>query len=173
MALRRNYNKRFKGVSMRSGHFYKFKYTAWENDPRPTIILMYALEGTHPNTGNQFRFFQAINFTYIPRTVRKRFLNEWMRIYQSGNPNDLRFTWELIKRKYPWLKIAVRRYFFKPNYYMTALEEIPIDRIEKEVISTWNKDFSKKVKTALINKFRNVFKRRKQTKKDIRRSRRI
>lgn len=100
-----------------------------------------------------------------------------MRIYQGSNPNNLKFTWELIQRKYPWLKIAIRRYFFQPNYYMTALEEIPIDRIEKEVISTWNKDFSKKVKTALINKFRNVLgrrrKQRRKTKKQKRRDRRI
>jgi hypothetical protein len=126
---------------------------------------MYAIEGTHPNTGNQWRFFQAINFTYIPRSVRKRFLDDWMRILQGST--DPRFTWELIKRRYPWLKVAVRRYFFQPNYYMTSLREIPIDQIEKEVISTWHKDFSKKVKTAL---FRN---RKKRTKKQRRLDRRI
>ena len=75
MAIRRGYKKKYKGVDMKSGYFYTFKYQAWENDPKPTIIFMYTLEGIHPNTGHQWRFFQGINFTYIPRSVRKRFIN--------------------------------------------------------------------------------------------------
>jgi len=163
MAIRRQYKKKYKGVMMETGHFYTFKYQAWENDPHPTIILMYALEGTHPTTGHQWRFFQGINFTYIPRSVRKRFVNDWMKLLQSST--NTKFTWELVKRKYPWLKVAVRRYFFKPSYYIKSLEEVPLDQVNKVVISTWHKDFSKKVKTTLINKFRNVMRNRGRAKK--------
>jgi hypothetical protein len=166
MGIRRAYYKKFQGVEMKSGYFYTFKYQSWENDPEPTIILMYALEGIHPNTGHQWRFFQAINFTYIPRSVRKRFLNEWKRVLASTN--DPRFTWELIKRKYPWLQIAVRRYFFRPNYFIKSLKEIPIEDIDKVIVSTWHKDFSKKVKATLINKFRRVLRNRGKAKKSRR-----
>ena len=180
MAVRRIYKKRFKGVPMKSGYFYTFRYQAWENDPSPTIILMYFLEGTHQNTGHQWRIIQAINFTYIPRSIRKRFIDDWSRILQQTN--DVRFTWQLVKRKYPWLQVAVRRYFYKPNYYIKGLKEIPLTELDKYVVSTWHKDFSKKVKTTLINKFRGVMQRRKaakqkasakKTKKNIRKGRRI
>ena len=167
MAIRRVYKKKYKGVDMKSGYFYKFKYQAWENDPHPTIIFMYSLEGIHPNTGHQWRLFQGINFTYIPRSVRKRFINDWMRYLQSTS--NVKFTWELVKRKYPWLKIATRRYFFRPTYYIKSLEEIPLEDVEKVVISTWSKDFSKKVKSTLINKFRNVMRNKGRAKKPRRR----
>lgn len=175
MAVRRVYKKRFKGITMQTGHFYTFRYRPWANDPKPTIILMYALEGRNPNTGHEYRFFQAINFTYIPRSIRKRFIDDWVRIL--GSTNDVRFTWQLIKRRYPWLKVAIRRYFFKPNTYINALQEIPLSEVDKYVVSTWHKDFSKKVKTELISKFRNVLKRRKQKKAarraKVRKNRRI
>jgi hypothetical protein len=158
MAIRRIYKKKFKGQTLKSGHIYTFKYQAWENDPRPTIILMYSLEGNHPRTGHQWRFLQAINFTYIPRSLRRQFARDWMQVLQrTDNP---RFRWELVKRKYPYLQNAVRRYFIKPNYYIQELKEIPFDDIEKAVVSTWSKDFSKKVKTSLMTKFRNVLRRR-------------
>lgn len=176
MAIRRVYKKRFKGVNMQSGLFYTFRYRAWANDPKPTIILMYALEGTNQRTGHQWRFFQGINFTYIPRSVRKRFIDDWIRIVQNTSPVNLRFSWELVKRKYPWLKVAVRRYFFKPNTYINDLKQIPLDEVERYVVSTWHKDFSKKVKTELINKFRRVFMRRnkkeKKRKRDLQKRRR-
>jgi hypothetical protein len=121
---------------------------------------MYALEGIHPNTGHQWRFFQAINFTYIPRSQRMMFAKEWKIIFERTNGN-VRLTWELVKKRYPFMQNAVRRYFFKPNYYITSLKEIPFDNMEKYIISTWSKDFSKKVKSSLINKFRNVLKRRR------------
>ena len=162
MAVRRIYKKSFKGVPMKSGYFYTFRYRPWHNDPKPTVILMYALEGRHQSTGNQWRFFQCINFTYIPRSVRKRFIDDWTRILQ--NTRDPRFTWQLIKRRYPWLKVAIRRYFYKPNTYITNLKEIPLEELDKYVVSTWHKDFSKKVKTELINKFRGVLKRRREKK---------
>lgn len=132
---------------------------AWENDPHPTVILMYSLEGTHPNTGHQWRFLQCINFTYIPRTLRRQFARDWKQVLQRTN--NPRFRWELVKRKYPYLQNAVRRYFIKPNYYITNLKEIPFDDIEKVVVSTWSKDFSKKIKTSLLSKFRRIMGRRR------------
>jgi hypothetical protein len=128
---------------------------------------MYAIEGINPSTGHQWRIIQCINFTYIPKAVRKRFLDIWLLELQKKS--DIRFTWERIQSHYPWLKNATRRYFFKPSYYITNLEEIPIANVQKEVISTWSKDFSKKIKTAIFQKFRtaiaNRFKKKKPPRK--------
>ena len=92
MAIRRNKKKKFKKITWQSGHIYTFKYQAWQNDPHPVIILMYALEGRHPNTGNQWRFFQGINFTYIPRSMRRAFIKNWLRIWDNS-------TWTLHGRQ--------------------------------------------------------------------------
>jgi len=163
MTIRRRYNKLFHGVKVKSGYVYQFKYQAWENDPEPTCIVMYALEGIHPNTNHEWRFFQCINFTYIPREDRRRFARDWMHI--MGNSKNPKFTWEVIKRKYPYIKHAVRRYFFKPDYYITKLREVPFDKMEQAIVSTWAKDFSKKVKSSLFNKFRKIFRNQAQFKK--------
>lgn len=171
MAVRRNYSKTFKGVKVKSGHIYRFKYQAWENDPSPTVIMMYALEGNHDRTGHQWRFFQAINFTYIPRPIRKQFAEAWMKEFTRSK--NVKFTWEKIKIQYPYIQNAVRRYFIKPTYYITDLEEVPFDQWEKAIVSTWSKDFSKKVKSSLINKFRRVLRGRKQFKRTGKFPRRI
>lgn len=159
MAVKRVYKKRFKGVTVKSGHIYTFKYQAWEHDPRPVVIMMYALDGIHPNTGHQWRFFQAINFTYIPRSIRRQFAQQWARTYQRTNGN-VKFTWELVQRRYPYLKHAVRRYFFKPNYYINELIEVPWEDMEKVIVSTWSKDFSKKLRMSLLGKFRRAMRGR-------------
>ena len=158
MALKRIYKKRFRGVTVKSGHIYKFKYQAFENDPQPLVIIMYAIQGKHPNTGHEWRLFQAINFSYIRRSDRKRFAKDWLKILNKTQ--DPKFRWELVKSKYPYLKNATRRYFYKPNYYISKLEEIPFEDIEKEVISTFSKDFSKKVRSFLRSKVRSIRKRR-------------
>jgi len=163
MAIKRVFKKKFKGITMKSGYIYTFKYQAWENDPKPTAILLYALDGTHPRTGNQWRFFQMLNMTYIPRTIRKQFIKEWV-IYLQKTKN-VKLTWEIIIKKYPRLKHSVRRYFFKPNYYIKDLKEVPLDKIEDVVVSTWSKDFSKKVKTSLLNKFKRVMQNRNRASK--------
>lgn len=144
---------------MRSGHIYTFKYQAWEHDPRPVIILMYALEGTHENTGHQWRFFQGINFTYIPRSIRKQFVRDWKRTWDRTGGN-VRFTWEMVQRRYPYLRGAVRRYFFRPSYYITDLMEVPYEDLDRLVVSTWSKDFSKKLKMSLLAKFRRAMRGR-------------
>ena len=109
MAIRRNLRKRFKGVNVRSGHIYKFKYSPWENDPEPIVIMMYALEGINTRadgTKHQWRFFQAINFTYIPRSLRKKFAFEWQKEQTRSRGNAV-FTWEKVKSKYPYLQITL------------------------------------------------------------------
>jgi len=159
MAITRKFKKRFKGVTVKSGHIYTFGYQAWENDPKPVVIMMYALDGTHPNTKHQWRFFQAINFTYIPRTMRRTFAAEWTRIFEANNGN-VRFTWEMVQRRYPYLKGAVRRYFFKPTYFIKDLKEVPFDQMEDIIVSTWSKDFSKKLKISLLSKFRRAMRGR-------------
>lgn len=124
---------------------------------------MASIEGEHQNTGHQWRIFQCINFSYIPRAYRKRFLKVWLEELDKGiNP---RFTWRKVVAKYPYLKPAIRRYFFKPSYYIQKLEEIPLDEVEKAVISTWHKDFSKKITTALLSKFKKAVGMRKELNK--------
>ena len=163
--LRVHYKKKQHGITLRSGHAYKFRYSAWANDPEPTAIFMYAFSGTHPNTNRQWRFYQMINLTYIPRAQRAAFAKDWVNVLRRTN-GDTRFTWQLVQGKYPFLKLAVRRYFYSPNYYISKLQEIPYDdKFEKNVVSTFSKDFSKKVKVSLMSKFRNVFMRRKEFRK--------
>jgi len=164
MAIRRIFRKKFHGVMLKSGYIYTFRYSSWINDPTPTIIFMYSLEGTHPRTGHQFRFLQAINFTYIPRSMRRSFANEWTRVFQQTNGN-VQFTWEIVKRRYPYLKHAVRRYFIKPTYYITKLQEIPFEDMEKVIVSTWSKDFSRKIKVSLLQKFRSAMRGRREIKR--------
>jgi len=155
MAIRVIMRKNFQNVSWRSGHIYKFKYQAWSNDPEPVIILMYALSGIHPTTGNQWRFFQGINFTYIPRSQRRQFASKWVREWEATG-GSFQFTYERMLREFPYLKSAVRRYFFKPAYYISNAVEVPLEDIEDVIVSTWSKDFSKKLRTNLVQKFRKV-----------------
>jgi hypothetical protein len=168
MAIKKWKRKRFEGIEWRSGHFYKFKYQAAQNDPEPHIIFMYAFSGTHPRTKRQWRFFQAINFSYIPRNVRQRFLNDWLvRIKRDPNNN---FTWNKVKAKYPWLKIAVRRYFYSPGTYIINPEEIPFDDAQSIIVGTWKKDFSKKIIDTIRSKARklkSMFSRKNKKKKKV------
>jgi hypothetical protein len=150
-------------VKMKSGYVYSFKYQAWENDPKPTVIFMYAFTGNHPTTGRQWRFFQAINFTYIPRADRKRFAQDWMT--HMANTNNVKFTWNMVKASYPYMEHAVRRYMYTPKPRITNMREIPWDKLDKAIVSTFSKDFSKKVYSSLINKFRAVMANRRQFKK--------
>jgi hypothetical protein len=163
MAVRRIYKKRFKGTEWKSGHVYSFKYTAWENDPKPTIILMYHLQGVHPVSKHNWSLFQGINFTYIPRGQRKKFAKDWLKILSKTN--NPRFRWEYIKRKYPYIQHAVRRYLTRPKTYISQITEVPFEDFEKAVVSTYSKDFSKKVKSSIINKLRGVFRRAKKTRR--------
>lgn len=152
MALRSHLQKKFKNVVWRSGQVYKFKYQAWQNDPEPVIVFMNAYSGRHPTTQHEWHFFQGINFTYIPRPQRRQFAEAWVREWESGNrPN---FSWDTILTRYPYLKNAIRRYFYKPNYYITDVVQVPLEDMEDVIVSTWSRDFSKKLKTSLVQKYR-------------------
>ena len=153
MALTIQYTKKFQKVVWKSGHFYKFKYQAWESDPEPVILLMYAYSGRHPNTGHSWLFFQAINFTYIPRTHRKFFVERWMVYWEQSNGN-FQLTWGRVLSEFPFVKNAVRRYFYSPAYYIQNPMEIPMEDIENVVVSTWSKDFSKKLRTSVVQKIK-------------------
>ena len=159
MAIKRILKKKFHNVTMRSGHIYSLHYRAWHNDPDPTVIFMYSLEGIHPNTGHQWHFLQCINFTYVPRIMRRAFAKDWAETLKRTNGNT-NFTWNICQRRYPYLKGAVRRYFFKPNYYISKLKEVPFEKMEDAVVSTWSKDFSKKIRTSLFKKFKRVLRNR-------------
>lgn len=159
--LRQKKTKRISGVQFKSGYFYKFKYRAAENDRKPHIIFMYAYEGNHPNTGRQWRFFQAINFTYIPRNVRRRFMKVYLDEREKYEGN---LQWDHIKRQFPWLKIAIRRYQYSPGYIIIP-EEIPFEEAEDVIVSTWMKDFSKQAILKLRSKIRKSMEARGKKKK--------
>lgn len=166
MPLKHVHIKRLKGVTLRSGYFYKFRYHAWHNDKNPTVIFMSAITGMH-SSGHQWRLIQCINFTYIPRAMRKRFLKSWMK--ELDRKGKKKFTWDKVISRYPYLKPAVRRYLLKPVYYIKDLQEIPLDDVERVVVSTMSRDFSKRAARKLRgykNKFiKALFNRKKKKKK--------
>lgn len=167
MALNIQYTFKQSGITMRSGHFYQFRYQAWANDPKPMIILFYKIQGINPNTGHQWRLIQGVNLNYIPRSHRRLFVNQWQHAYEVSNGN-IKFTYEDMKRRYPWLRYGVRRYMTKPTYYIQNAIEIPFEDAEEAVLSTYDKDFSRKVKQELTNKYRRVMDRTKKQNKETR-----
>jgi hypothetical protein len=164
MTLRRLYKVKYDRTNWVSGHIYTFKYRPWENDPEPVVVFLNAITGTHPKTGNQWKLFQCINFTYIPKSKRRQFAQSWVKEFDRLNGNT-RLTFQKVKRRYPDLTVATRRYIYKTAGYITKSKELPFEEWEKAVVSTFSKDFSKKVKVNLINKFRQVIGRRKRRKK--------
>lgn len=170
MALKTQYTFRQNGITFNSGHFYSFRYQAWANDPKPLIILFYRITGVNPSTGHQWRLIQGINLNYIPRSHRRLFVNQWQHHYETHNGN-VKFTYEDMKRRYPWLRYGIRRYMTKPAYYIKNPVEIDFDNIEEAVLSTYDKDFSRKLKQELVSKYRRVKERttahNKKTKKGL------
>ena len=125
---------------------------------------MYSFSGTHPRTGRQWRFMQCINFTYVPRNIRKTFAKVWIKEFERMKGNT-RFTYDKVKRRYPGLKHATRRYMYTPAARITKAKEIGFEDWQKAIQSTLTKDFSKKLKISLVRKFKSVLKRRKKRKK--------
>jgi hypothetical protein len=162
MAIKVDLNFKWKRTEWKSGHIYTFKYHAWHNDPQPTVILMYRLFGMNPKSGHFWRLIQCINFTYIPRPMRQQFASTWVQTMERTGGNAA-FTWQLCKRRFPYLKHAVRRYLIKPDYYITNVKAIPLEDMESVIVSTWSKDFSKKLRTDLIQKYRKVMDKKKKT----------
>lgn len=101
--------------------------------------------------------------TYIPRSQRKTFAIVWMRTLKK-NRGNVKFTWRLVQDRFPYLQLAVRRYFYSPSYYITKVKEIPMDEKswEKAVVSTFSKDFSKKIKVSFMSKIKKALGLRKK-----------
>lgn len=167
MALKIEGKFKFKNVIWKSGHLYKFRYSNWYSDPEPLAILLYRFKGYHPKTGRQWRFIQCINLNYVPRHIRRNFAINWINTLERNNGNVL-LTWQEIKSKFPGIakSDAIRRYFYSPNYYITKVQYIPIENMEEAIVSTWHRDFSKKIKMALTRKRKSAEKRRKQRTDD-------
>lgn len=156
MSLHTSTKKRHGQIMFEAGKFYKFNYRGYNNDPTPVVIFINAIEGINENTGHQWRLIQAINLSYVPRKDRIRFVNDWQ-LY-SEKAHDIKFTWRLIERKYPYIKFAIRRYFLKPLYYINDLKLLDTqEKIQKEVIGSMAKDFSKKIKIALLKKVKKEY----------------
>ena len=164
--LQREFVKPHNGVLVKSGHVYVFNYSAWQNDKRPTVLMMYAVSGIHPKTKHEHRYFQGINFTYIPRSQRVAFAKLWVDYYNRKitDPNNVSpsilkdfFTWEKVKRFYPMLEPGIRRYFYKPAYYITNMVEVQPKDMKKAIESTWAKDFSTKVRNVFARRLKKIF----------------
>lgn len=157
MALKISKRFKFQKIWWKSGHFYTFRYSNYYEDPEPVIVLLYKFSGTHPSTGRQWRFIQCINLNYVPRDIRKKFVLTWKDelIRRNGNVS---LTWENIKTRFPGIanSNAIRRYFYSPSYYIQKPKYIELDNVEDVVISSWHKDFSKKLKRAAIRKVKSA-----------------
>ncbi len=171
MALKQTYRFKFKNVIWKSGYIYTFRYNSYRSDPTPTIILLQRTTGRHPNTGNQHNYITGINFTYIPRSHRRLFGLQWKNAMERTRGN-VQFTWNDVKRQFPYLRFGIRRYLLNPNYRIQKPIEIPLDDMEDAIIDTWSKDYSKKVKVDMVQKFNRIKKfqkaHNKKTKKSLR-----
>ena len=155
MALKISYKLKHNGVLLRSGHFYTFDYTAYENDPSPMIIFISAIQGINPKTGHQWRLIQGINMNYIPRSDRKNFLEIWNKHFDKTN--DVKFTWNVVKSKFPYLKLSIRRFMLKPKYYIRKLKYIEPENLQKEMVKSLHKDFSETLKRRLGSRLKKFF----------------
>ena len=139
-------------VWFKSGHIYTFKYKNFQFDPEPTVIVLYTIKGIHPNSGHYHHYIQAINFTYIPRGKRREFIYEWKKLLEFYH-GDVYFTWDTVKRSYPYMQIAIRRYLLDGNLINNG-KEIPVEDMDKVVVSTWARDYSKQALMALAFKYK-------------------
>jgi hypothetical protein len=158
MALQIDYISRFNNVQLKSGQIYSFSYQGYEHDPKPLIVFINRISGTHPRTGNQHRYIQGINLNYIGRSYRKQFAEDWVTAYHQTN-GQTQFTWALVKRKYQYLDAFIRRYFTKPNYYIKNLKAIPFEHMKEEIEGNFFKDFSAKARIAIFSKYRQLQRR--------------
>jgi len=176
MAIRKIYNLNYKGVSLKSGHFYSFeRYDRYENDPSPMILFMYALQGVHPNTGHFHSYIQAWNLSYIPKRLRKQTIQQFIklaaRLETGGYRQKIRVTHDWFPA---YLDVAVRRYLTRPPGLIKGVKEIPFEFIEQALADIEHKDYSK---IAIMKKARqlvqrNMFRVKAQTKAKARRKRR-
>jgi hypothetical protein len=148
MALRISYTERKNNVTLKSAEFFRFKYQAYQNDPNPLILFLYSIKGIHPNTGHNWNLIQALNFSYVPRKDRIKFIQDWKLIHSKTK--NIKLTWQAVKSRYPYLELSIRRYLLSPAYYIRQIEAIKEEDIEKEVIKSLPKDYFERAKRALF-----------------------
>jgi hypothetical protein len=145
MALKVSHKIKHNGVDLLNGHCYKFNYANFENDPNPHVFFINAIRGLNPDTGKRWNLIQAINLNYLPRSIRRRFVDEWQDSLRRTKGN-FRLTWLMVLRKFPYFRNAIRRYYLQPRSYISRLKYINADEMEGEIIRSFHKDFSKGVK---------------------------
>lgn len=155
MTLKIAKSKKINGTTFKEGHCYEFNYQAYQNDPKPLIFFINSIFGTHPNTGHQWRLIQAININYIPRKDRKRFVEVWEKEMSKGK--GVEFSWSRIKSQFPYIEEGIRRYSFKPNYFIRNIRYIPPDKWREEVVKAWHKDFSGAIRRKIASKLKRIF----------------
>jgi hypothetical protein len=138
-------------VPLKSGYLYKFYYKGFQHDPYPIILYLYAIKGVNPDTGNRHNYIQGINLNYIPRQVRRTFADAWIPTLSRYN-GSIRLTWEATIQKFPFLRLALRRYMLTPGV-VTKLEELKIEKIYDEIVKSQLKDFSKQAFLDLMEKY--------------------
>jgi hypothetical protein len=127
-------------VWFKSGHFYRFLYQNYENDPGPVIVMLNYIKGTHPTTGHYHNYIQAINFSYIPRQFRRLFVDQWGSVLKANNGNVL-LTWKKVRSRFPYLQFALRRYFIGKGF-IKFQHEVPEEDFDQVIISSFSRDFS-------------------------------
>ena len=142
-------------VRLKQGHFYKFKYSPYQNDPSPILLWINAIKGTHPTSGKQWNLIQGINLNYISRRERRQFVDLWKKEMERTGRFDI--TWDRVKRQFPYMQKSFRRYLLSPAYYIRDLEYIPYDKVDQEVTKSWFKDFSSTVTRRAGSFFKRMF----------------
>jgi hypothetical protein len=154
MALKYKFAKHFQGVSLKSGHIYNFAYSGYQHDPAPLVIFLWWVEGFHPRTKRQWRFIQCLNLNYLSRGYRKQFVEKWTEtLYRT---RDLKLTWQQVQTRFPEMAFATRRYFYSPKYYINSLRAIEEQDVEKEVVGSLYKDYSKQARIAMWTQLRKL-----------------
>lgn len=139
--LKIHFNWTHNNITFRNGFCYKFKYLNYEHDPYPHIFFLYAIRGTNPSSGNKWDLIQAINLNYLPRAVRKKFVADWGDTLKRSK-GDFKMMWKTLMLKYPYMKIATRRYLLTPKNYINNIEYIAPEQMDKEIVRNMVRDYS-------------------------------
>lgn len=124
--------KKFRGIWWETGSLMSFRYIPYHADPKPTAIIINSIDGIHPTTGWRHSYFQAINLSYLPFLMRKKFARDFWHTYDKSN-QKLIFTWRILSKKYPYLASFIRRYKFVPGRYIQNPKIIPVQDREAEI----------------------------------------
>jgi hypothetical protein len=146
MALKFSFRHRLHGTLFESGHVYNFSYIGYQHDPSPLAIYLYSVSGYHPRTKHEWHFIQTLNLNYVSRNYRKWLVKEWFeKLYATKN---VKVTWDTVKKRWPDIQFATRRYFYRPGYYIKNIKPIDLKNIENVVIGSLYKDFARQARIA-------------------------